>query len=197
MIFFFDEAYHDKAITYKNYTINLEKDNVEEFYVGCYIGSDEWEDIGKVVVELERKYKRILGTNSEAELKSTALLNMAQLKYGLASLSKRSLDFYKELFAILSGKVKIHFSVINKYEYLIKECLPRIDWFRPHGVLCQPFVYSFTKFMILHPDYDFPSILFSKRNEKWKIKAITNLFHEHMKKIKGIDKKTEELKSMR
>ena len=196
MIFYFDEAYHDKAITYKNDTINLEKNNVEEFYVGCYIGSDEWEDIGRAVLELEQKYKKTLGTNSDAELKSTALLKMSQLQHGLASLSKKSLDFYKELFAILSGKVRIHFSILNKYEYLIKECMPSREWFSSHGAIYPSFVYSFTKFMILHPVYDFPSILFSKRNAKWKVKAITDVFLEHAKKIKGIDKKKTELNAV-
>lgn len=195
MIFYFDEAYHDKAITYKNDSINLEKNNVEEFYVGCYVGSDEWETIDKVVLELEQKHKRLLGAK-DAELKSTALLKMSQLQYGLASLSKKTLDFYKELFEILSGKVKIHLSILNKYEFLLKECLPNVEWFHEHGVIYQTFVYSFTKFMILHPDYDFPSIMFSKRNDKWKIKSILSILQEHIIKIKDIQKKESELLSV-
>ena len=85
MIFYFDEAYHDKAITYKNDSINLVKNNVEEFYVGCYIGSDEWETIDKAVLELEQKHKRLLGA-TDAALKSTAMLRKPKLQYGLASL---------------------------------------------------------------------------------------------------------------
>ncbi len=192
MIFYFDEAYHDPAITYKNNSINLVKNNVEEFYVGCYVGSDQWDIIDKAVRELEQRYRKRFSINDASELKSTALLKTPQLRYGLASLSNRTRDFYSELFEILSGKVKIHFSVLNKYEYLLRECFPNAEWFNAHGVNYQLFIYSFTKFMILHSDYDFPSILFSKRNNKWKIGRMADILEGHIEKISSIKKKITE-----
>lgn len=197
MDFYFDEAYHDKAITYRNNSLNLEK--VEEFYVGCYIGSEYWDEIEEQVSKLEKDFKEKFHINMDVELKSTILIKSSKMSSGLASLfednltSKRALYFYVKLFEILSNKVKIHFSVLNKYEYLLRVALPDESFFESQGIYYQPFLYSFTKFLVLHPDYNIPEILFTGKNTKHKIKELSDVFQTHIDKIKNIDKKHEEL----
>lgn len=189
--FYFDETYHTRKITEKNKIFDL-KDNVE-FYVGCYIGSCEWDKIKNDIIKLENDYKEKQHIPTEAELKTKTLIKANQLPFGVCSLKDNTIDFYTKLLQILNGKVKIHLSILNKQEYLIKTLLPNYSWFNNYRVNYKAFIYSFTKFVITHPHYRIIDILVSKEKDRQKRRKIIRILQKHLDKISDIDKKHDEI----
>ena len=195
--FYYDESYQCRAITYKNHT-NIEINNSDaEFYIGCFIGSTDWESLIPRLISLESRYKEEQGINDDVEIKSHHLLKPQNLKYGIASLPDHTILFYSNLFRILDNNVKIHINVLNKYEEIVKEIFPSSDWFDRNCYLYKPFIYSMTKFLSHHQNkYDILSIFYSYKNNKWKIKQLIAIFEKHRNSIKNLEKKQEEINIM-
>ena len=193
-VFYFDETFHTKKITYKDNKLNIEND--VDFYVGCYIGSYNWNQIENELIALEKEYKHKMGIPDNQELKSTSLINKNKLSYGVCSLKKTTIDFYNRLFEILNNNIKIHFDVLSKYEFLICEILPEPSWWEQNNLNIKTFLYSFTKFIILHPQYKICDVLLSEQDNRQKKKKLINIFNEHLIKIDGILKKQQECKAV-
>lgn len=193
--FYFDETFHTRKITFKNNVLNLRKE--DSFYVGCYIGSTEWDKIKNELTTLENEYKEKLSLTDSQELKSNSLLNKNKLSYGVCSINKISMDFYIKLLSILNNRVKIHFSILNKYEFLLRNLLPEINWLTQHGVLYKPFIYSLTKFTATHPQYKICEILLSKDKDRTKRRKIIRIFEKYLIKINGINKKKSEIDAIK
>ena len=194
-IFYYDESYTCRNVNYKNESINIEiNENDAEFYIGCFIGSNQWEEILPAVSQLEKEYKKNQGMNDAKELKSTDLLKRKSLKYGISSLKENTISFYSKLFEILNNKVKIHINVLNKYEQIIINFFPDSIWFEERNYSWQLFIYSFTKFLTNHRnEYDITKILFSNDCNEDKIKKLICIFKEHLNRIKNLNKKTNEI----
>ena len=189
-MFYFDETYHTRKITYKNKKLNIK--NEQDFYVGCYIGSTEWNEIEKEVLELEKEYKQKLCLQDTQELKSTSLINGNKLPYGICSMSKLSVEFYTKLLSILNNRVKIHISILDKYEFLLKNILPPQKELERQGIIYRPFIYSLTKFITIHPQYNIIEILISNDKNRTKRRKIVRILKKHITKIDNIEKKNYE-----
>lgn len=192
--FYFDETFHTRKITYINKKLNIDDD--VNFYVGCCIGSSEWDNIQEDLLLLEKKYKHKLNIREDQELKSTSLINCNKLQYGVCSLRKEVVDFYTELFTILNNHVKIHFSILNKYEFLLKNIFPDDVWLRKHGIDCKGFFYTLTKLIILHPELHIIDILLGKGRDRNKRRALVTKLKKRMSKIENINKKREEVQAI-
>ena len=87
--------------------------------------------------------------------------------------------------------------MLNKQEYLIKTILPDYNSFEQNGVNYKAFIYSFTKFVILHPQYKIVDILISKDKNRQKRRKIIRILEKHLDKINGIDKKHKEMATIK
>lgn len=195
--FYYDETYHDRKITYKD-DINIENEKTNaEFFLGCFLGSDKWEQIEKEVSILEKSFKQKYGFQKGAELKSNTLLKQKFLSNGISSLPKYSVEFYSKLFEILNNKIDIHLIFLNKYEEIIRKAMPKAEWFDNKGYVYKVFVYSLTKFISIHRyKYNFIDILYSKETSKAKKKQIIEILIKHKNSIKNISKKQDEVRLM-
>lgn len=194
--FYYDETYQCRAITYKDGHTNVEKDG-SEFYAGCFIGSTQWDEMIPLLMNLENQYKQSQGMSADNELKSNHLVKPKNCQYGIASLPKYTIDFYSELFRILSGKVKIHFNVLSKYQAIVAAVFPCSDWFNRNGYHYRAFLSSMTKFIANYQDdYDILSVFYSYKNDNWKVKQLIKKLEDHAASIAHIRKKSTELKAV-
>lgn len=195
--FYYDETYHDKKLTFKENS-NIEKEkNDSEFFLGCFLGSNQWGNIKNEVLKLEKDYKQKEGINEGEELKSNNLIKPKYLVNGISSLPEKNVKFYSELFKILDKRVDIHLIFLNKYEEIIMKAIPNDKWFYSKGINYKEFVYSLTKFVSHHKDkYDFLSILYSNNKNKIKNDNFIKIFKAHKEQIENIDKKQDEVRLM-
>ncbi len=114
--FFYDEAEHSKKITLK--TINCEEyyDNFIATIVGWT--HSQHTDIEKKYFEFENKYPD--RKNKDGELKSHTFKNK-YLKYGFASVTEKSIDFYEDFLSLYDERIIVYISAFSKIEYLIKQ----------------------------------------------------------------------------
>ena len=195
--FYYDETYHDRKITYKD-GINIESETTNaEFFLGCFLGSGEWEQIEKEVSILEKDFKQKHGFQEGIELKSNTLLKQKYLTRGISSLPECSVEFYSKLFEILNNKIDIHLIFLNKYEEIIKKVMPKAEWFDNKGYFYKGFIYSLTKFISIHRyKYNFIDVFYSKETNKTKKKQIIEILNKHKTLIKNINKKQDEIRLM-
>ena len=193
MDFYYDESYQCPALNFDGKDVNVSHQSNPEFYIGCFIGSDDWKTITPQLFALEQKYKAENGFTTDGELKSNNLVKSRDVKDGFSSLSSRTVKFYQTLFDIINNHVVIHLVVFNKYEEIFRNTFPNITWFEQRHYDYRSFIYGWTKFFKHHQSYDILSILYSYKNTKWKVKQLTEIFENHLNKIYSLDKKKEEI----
>lgn len=148
--FYFDETYHDKAITLSDGKLNILADNILDDYIGFFWGAREYKtpEILEVFSDFEADQKRAFSVLPEKELKSRSFKNN-QFKLGVRSFSNIMLDFYTKLFEIcINQKLIFQIEIISKMEILVRKLFPDTNWFRKNGFVYDVFVYSFSKMLI-------------------------------------------------
>ena len=148
--FYYDESYHDPAITQKDGVQNIDLEDASVYFTLCIVGisSDKLEDFINEYTLLENKHKKKIGVNESDEFKGSTF-KAKYFKWGLAGIRKDYLYFYNDLFKLLSTYyVIINISTINKFELLVQNLLgdnlkySEIPWIN--------FVYAFSKFFNTH-----------------------------------------------
>lgn len=114
-VFFYDEIFHTRNLT-KGYLDDLYD---SDSYIGGAIGWNVSDDdfIRKKFYEFEERYKLFYNVS---ELKST-IFKEKSYKYGIASLKKDKIQFYKDYLNILDKVPYVYISVISKLEYILKQ----------------------------------------------------------------------------
>ena len=148
--FYFDETYHDKAITLSDSKLNILADNILDDYIGFFWGTreDKMPEILELFSQFETEQKKAFSILSEKELKSRSFSNN-QFKYGVKSFSNVLLDFYTKLFdACIDQKLIFQMEIISKMEILVRRLFPDREWFRRNYFVYDVFVYSFSKMLV-------------------------------------------------
>ena len=148
--FYFDETYHDKAITLSDSKLNILADNILDDYIGFFWGTreDKTPEILELFSRFETEQKAAFSMPSEKELKSRSFSNN-QFKYGVKSFSSVLLDFYTKLFdACIDQKLIFQMEIISKMEILVRRLFPDREWFRRNCFVYDVFVYSFSKMLV-------------------------------------------------
>ena len=148
--FYFDEIYHDKAITLSDNKLNILADNILDDYIGFFWGAreDRVLDILDGFSAFEIKQKQAFSMPVEKELKSRSFSN-SQYSKGVNSFNNLLLDFYTKLFDLcIEKKLIFQIEIISKMEILVRKLFPDVNWFRENGFIYDVFVYSFSKMLI-------------------------------------------------
>lgn len=159
--FYFDETYHDKAITLSNNKLNILADNILDDYIGFFWGArqDRILDISNSFNIFEVKHKQAFSIPFEKELKSRCF-NNGQYAQGAKSFNNLLVDFYTELFDLcIEKKLIFQIEIISKMEILVRRMFPDIDWFTRNGFFYDAFVYSFSKMLIIYNHQELIDIL--------------------------------------
>ncbi len=127
--FYYDESFHDRKITSKNITKFNKSENIFDLFIGCFIGENK----DKAVIEdkfikLEEKYKKYYFNGQNKELKGSNF-KKKNFRYGIASISKQNVMFFKEYFQVLYeliDELHICFVFLSKINYLIHELVSNI-----------------------------------------------------------------------
>lgn len=148
--FYYDESYHDPAITQKDGVQNIDLEDASVYFSLCIVGisSDKLEDFINEYTLLENKHKKKIGVNESDEFKGSTF-KAKYFKWGLAGIRKDYLYFYKDLFKLLSTyDVIINISIVNKFELLVQNLLE--DNLKYSEIPWRNFVYDFSKFFNTH-----------------------------------------------
>lgn len=127
--FYYDESFHDRKITSKNITKFNKSENLFDLYIGCFVGENKDKSvIEDKFIELEEKYKKYYFNGQNKELKGSNF-KKKNFQYGIASISKQNVMFFKEYFQILyelRDEIHIYFVFLSKINYLIHELFSNI-----------------------------------------------------------------------
>lgn len=148
--FYYDESYHDPAITQKNGIQNINAEDASVYFTVCIVGisSDKLEDFINEYTLLENKYKKKIGVNESDEFKGSTF-KAKYFNWGLAGIRQNYLYFYNDLFKLLSTHdVIINISIVNKFELLVQKLL--VDNLKYSEIPWRNFVYAFSKFFNTH-----------------------------------------------
>lgn len=148
--FYYDESYHDPAITQKDGVQNIDLEDASVYFSLCIVGisSDKLEDFINEYTLLENKHKKKIGVNESDEFKGSTF-KAKYFKWGLAGIRKDYLYFYKDLFKLLSTyDVIINISIVNKFELLVQNLLE--DNLKYSEIPWRNFIYAFSKFFNTH-----------------------------------------------
>lgn len=148
--FYYDESYHDPAITQKDGVQNIDLEDASVYFSLCIVGisSDKLEDFINDYTLLENRHKKKIGVNESDEIKGSTF-RAKYFKWGLAGIKKDYLYFYNDLFKLLSTyDVIINISIINKFELLVQNLLE--DNLKYSEIPWRNFVYAFSKFFNTH-----------------------------------------------
>ncbi|ACV29470.1 Protein of uncharacterised function (DUF3800) [Anaerococcus prevotii] len=148
--FYYDESYHDPAITQKDGVQNIDLEDASVYFSLCIVGisSDKLEDFINEYTLLENRHKKKIGVNESDEIKGSTF-RAKYFKWGLAGIKKDYLYFYNDLFKLLSTyDVIINISIINKFELLVQNLLE--DNLKYSEIPWRNFVYAFSKFFNTH-----------------------------------------------
>ena len=162
--FYYDEAYHDLAITQKNGIQNIDKNDASAYFVVSLVGARE-ENIDKLLekfTEIEKNYKKKIGIRETDEFKGTTI-KIKNYKYGFSTMKKEYLHFYTELFKMLNDyPAIIQISTICKFEYVLHEIFNEsyCKMVVPNEPI-RPIIYSLVKFIDLHKTEKLISLIYS------------------------------------
>lgn len=148
--FYYDESYHDPAITQKDGVQNIDLEDASVYFSLCIVGisSDKLEDFINEYTLLENRHKKKIGVNESDEIKGSTF-RAKYFKWGLAGIKKDYLYFYNDLFKLLSTyDVIINISIITKFELLVQNLLE--DNLKYSEIPWRNFVYAFSKFFNTH-----------------------------------------------
>lgn len=147
--FFFDEAFHDRKITFKNGRVNCRTENASDIYVGVFMGisSNLYDGFQDTYFEFENNYKKQFSIPEKEELKGTTF-KKRYYSHGLTSFSKYYLSFYKDYFKILKNfPIRIQTCLLSKTAYLLGEPFAKLTFDPGIGVNVDVFRYTLTKFL--------------------------------------------------
>ena len=151
--FYYDEAYHDLAITQKNGIQNIDKSDASAYFVVSWVGArkEHVNKIFKKFTEIEGEYKKKIGIKEMDEFKGTTI-KINNYKYGFSTMKKLYLNFYTELFKILNdSSVILQISTICKFEYVLHEIFSaNYGYSKVPKELINSLIYSFVKFIDQH-----------------------------------------------
>ena len=139
--FFFDESFHDRKITAKQFA----RENFLDYYIGLFWGTRK-SNIPAVTESLEKiEHTAKKQFTIQGELKST-IINGKHYTYGLKSFNHLDIDFYNSIFdCCLDQKLKLQVNFIGKGELLWRSVFPFSDWYEANGFLYKKFIYSLAK----------------------------------------------------
>ena len=149
--FYFDESFHDRAITLSSTgTLNVLDESKNDSYIGVFWGCKNTDSSRalRILSQFEQRQRNNFGLPNDKELKSTNI-SKDHFTSGLKSFNKKTLSFYKDLFNTLSVlKPIIQIDAISKVEHYLR-CLFK-GTVLPSWVDNNAFYYSLTKFFIVY-----------------------------------------------
>ena len=149
--FYFDESFHDRAITLTPAgDLNVLDESKNDSYIGVFWGCkhSETSKVMRILSRFEERQRSNFGLPKGKELKSTNI-SKDHFTYGLRSFNKNTLVFYKDLFNTLELlNPVIQIESISKVEHYLR-CLFKGTEF-PSWVDSNAFFYSLTKFFITY-----------------------------------------------
>lgn len=165
--FYYDESYHDPAITQKSGVQNISNKDASLYFTVCIIGIEEnkHDSLIEEYLKLEKKYKKKIHLADNSEFKGSRI-KFKYLKNGLAGCRRNFVDFYDELFKLLDDyNVIIHLSTINKFELLVQNLFEENFQIDPDtNIIWENFVYSFAKFFNTHKTNKLVELIHSNSN---------------------------------
>ena len=120
--FYQDESGHDIKLSNKESGFNFEINNRTAYFTNAFLGIpvNEFDKFEKKFTELELKYKKLLGIQSDVEFKAESIKNK-NFKYGFSTMDLKYINFYNELFDLIDDNYLIQISIYNKFEFLLLE----------------------------------------------------------------------------
>jgi len=150
-VFYFDESFHDRKITiYENGHINTLQEEALDDYIGVFWGCERklLDEYIIQLIDFESKYRNIFGLSKNKELKSE-IIKKKNYTYGIRSFNKNALDFYTDLFQMLSKwDYILQINIISKMELLVRNSLQYVKF--PAYININAFIYSLTKLIVVH-----------------------------------------------
>lgn len=199
--FYFDETYHDKAITLKNNQLNILADNLLDDYIGFFWGTRETniDSISAKLLAFEKKYIACFGLQDKKELKTRNFSNN-QFKSGIHGFSSVMLGFYTDLFNLCGNeKMIFQINVVSKMEVLTRRLFPDQNWFVQNGFIYDSFIYSFSKLLVYynHPDLVAELCNLQQAPEEDRIHTIKETISKVIEAGKDISRKEREVRIFR
>lgn len=192
--FYYDESYHDPAITQKDGVQNIDLEDASVYFTLCIVGisSDKLEDFISEYTLLENKYKKKIGVNESDEFKGSTF-KAKYFKWGLAGIRKDYLYFYKDLFKLLSTyDVIINISIVNKFELLVRKLLG--DNLKHSEKFWKNFVYAFSKFFNTHKTEKLVKLIHTDNVKVSDVlREINIIFDDVIEKMQGYELKRREV----
>lgn len=165
--FYYDESYHDPAVTQKFGIQNISDKDASLYFTVCIIGIEEnrHDSFIEEYLKLENKYKKKIHLDVNSEFKGSRI-KFKYLKNGFAGCRREFVDFYDELFKLLDDyNVIIHISTINKFELLVQNLFEENFQRDPDtNIIWEDFVYSFAKFFNTHKTKKLVELIHSNNN---------------------------------
>ena len=194
--FYFDESFHDRAITLSSEGIlNVLDESKNDSYIGVFWGCKNTESSRalRLLSQFEMRQRKNFGLPNDKELKSTNI-SKNHFEVGLRSFNKNTLVFYTDLFqTIKTLKPIIQIEAISKVEYYLRCLLNNTEF--PYWVDSKAFFYSLTKFFIVYHNSQLLQALYSVVDSESAAKFKDLLLEQIsilLDAIKGIPRKSKE-----
>ena len=195
--FYFDETFHDRAITLNEYgEINVLDTSKNDSYIGVFWGvpNTQLSSVKKMLSKFEDKQKESYGLHDSQELKSTTI-GKKNFEYGIKSFNEKTKEFYIDLFSVLL-KIKpiIQIDVISKIEFFLRKILGATRF--PYYTNVNALYYSLTKFFIIYGNSELLGALYQvsdKESSEDFIKLLISQIKVLLEAIDGIERKTVEI----
>lgn len=194
--FYFDESFHDRAITLSSEGIlNVLDESKNDSYIGVFWGCKNTDSSRalRLLSQFETRQRKNFGLSSDKELKSTNI-SKNHFKLGLRSFNKNTLVFYTDLFqTIKTLNPIIQIEAISKVEYYLRCLLNNTEI--PYWVDSKSLFYSLTKFVIVYHNSQLLQALYSVVDSESAAKFKSLLLEQIstlLDAIKGIPRKSKE-----
>lgn len=194
--FYFDESYHDRAITLSSEgTLNVLDESKNDSYIGVFWGcknTDSSKNL-KILSQFEKRQRINFGLPKEKELKST-IISKKQFTNGVKSFNNNTLEFYADLFKTLHKlNPIIQIEAISKVEFYLRRIFIRTQL--PPQVNDNAFFYSLTKFFVVYHNSQLLQKLYSVNDAlsaKEFIQLLLKQINDLLVVIKDIPRKSRE-----
>ncbi len=204
MVFYFDESFHDRKLTFKNHTFNAFLDTSSDLYTFASIGTytDMNDDLISKYSAIEAKIKENLNMLEDKELKATTF-KKKNFTYGIASFNPHCLDLYLNLFKLLNeSNILFQIGMISKTELIVTRLFKMISV--PLFVNAEILIYTITKFLVLHKHMDtFAAFFLNEKSANMVIKHLKELVStsirvkkDHKRTVDEVDRLNELLETL-
>ncbi len=165
--FYFDETFHDRAITLNEYgNINVLDPSKNDSYIGVFWGipNTHLSTAKRMLSRFEERQKKSFGMNGFQELKSTNIAKK-NFQYGIKSFNIKTKEFYSDLFSVLlriNPVIQIDF--ISKIEFYLRKVFEdtNFDFYMNRDA----FYYSLTKFFIIYGNTELMNSLYQVKDKE-------------------------------